>query len=317
MRLSAISFSTSYNIRELLLVGLKPIASVPFQGPSVHMAVRKDWPILINLIDKTLKAIPEKEHNAIKNRWFAITEKKIEGKRSKVSLSPTEQAWLNAHPVIRVHNEWNWPPFNYNKDGKPTGLSIDYMNLLASRIGIKVKYIPGEWGELLDQALNKKLDVMLNIAKTPERQAYLSFTPSYVTLTQALYTRKDFPLVRSIEDLYGKKIAMAKGFYIIELLKPYPQVEVVEVRDTMEAMHAVSVGTADAFYDIMPVVNYLMAKHQITNLKVGGDLGIEAGRPMPLHLAVHQKNTVFAGILSRGMALITDEEFQVLSDTNG
>jgi len=134
----------------------------------IHMAVLKDREILRDILQKGLNAITADELQEIRTRWMPIsmsfTEKKIEGKRSKVSLSPTEQAWLNAHPVIRVHNEWNWPPFNYNKDGKPTGLSIDYMNLLASRIGIKVKYIPGEWGELLDQALNKKLDVMLNIA---------------------------------------------------------------------------------------------------------------------------------------------------------
>ncbi|MBW2584728.1 MAG: PAS domain S-box protein, partial [Deltaproteobacteria bacterium] len=61
-------------------------------------------------------------------------------------------------------------------------------------------------------------------------------------------------------------------------------------------------------------VNYLANKHQITNLKVGGDMGIEAGRPMPLHLAVPQKDAVLAGILAKGMALITDEEFQALSD---
>ena len=34
--------STSYNIRELMLIGIKPIAKVPVPGPSVHMGVRKD-----------------------------------------------------------------------------------------------------------------------------------------------------------------------------------------------------------------------------------------------------------------------------------
>jgi ABC-type amino acid transport substrate-binding protein len=78
--------STSYHIKELSLVGLKPKASVPFPGPSVHMAARKDWPILRNLIDKTLKAISEKEHSAIKNYWMAVTDIKIEEKHSKVLL---------------------------------------------------------------------------------------------------------------------------------------------------------------------------------------------------------------------------------------
>jgi ABC-type amino acid transport substrate-binding protein len=124
--------STSYNIKELSLVGIKPIASVPFQGPNVHMAVRKDWPVLKNLIEKILKAIPEDEHNAIKKHWISLTEKAIEKKLPKVALTPNEQAWLKKHSAIRVHNEKDWPPFNYFEYGSPRGLSIDYMNLVPS-----------------------------------------------------------------------------------------------------------------------------------------------------------------------------------------
>ena len=64
--------STSYNIKELSLVGIKPAATVPFQGPSVHMAVRKDWPVLRSLIDKALKAIPASEHETIKSKWISF-----------------------------------------------------------------------------------------------------------------------------------------------------------------------------------------------------------------------------------------------------
>jgi hypothetical protein len=35
-----------------------------------------------------------------------------------VGLNPQEQAWLDAHPVIRVHNEKDWPPYNFNDLGK-------------------------------------------------------------------------------------------------------------------------------------------------------------------------------------------------------
>jgi len=59
------------------LVGIKPIAPVTDEGPTVHMAVRKDWPVLRNLLDKALKAIPEVEHDAIKRHWIALAEKKI------------------------------------------------------------------------------------------------------------------------------------------------------------------------------------------------------------------------------------------------
>ena len=135
--------STSYNLRELMLFGIKPIAQVPFQGPSLHMGVRKDWLVLKDLIEKILKAIPEDEHNAIKKHWISLAEKEIEKKLPKVALTPNEQAWLKKHSAIRVHNEKDWPPFNYFEYGNPRGLSIDYMNLVAEQLGIKIEYVSG------------------------------------------------------------------------------------------------------------------------------------------------------------------------------
>jgi ABC-type amino acid transport substrate-binding protein len=77
---------------------------------------------------------------------------------------------------------------------------------------------------------------------------------------------------------------------------------------------AVSTGKADALFDLMPVVNFITDQFQITNLKVGGDIGIAQSEPIPLHLAVQRDNAILAAILTKGMALITDEEIQVLRD---
>ena len=85
-------------------MGIRPAAAVPFQGPSVHMAVRKDWPILGNLINKAFKAIPSDEHDAIKNQWVSFAEKKIGQRRPEIALTIEEQKWVKQHPVIRVHN---------------------------------------------------------------------------------------------------------------------------------------------------------------------------------------------------------------------
>ena len=155
---------------------------------------------------------------------------------------------------------------------------------------------------------------MLNIARTPEREEYLVFTPGYVEMIQMLYTRKDFPEVEGIKDLFGKRFAVPRGFYIAEALQAYPQIDVVDVRNTTESIMAVSTGKADALFDLMPVVNYVTDQLQITNLKVGGDIGIAQSAPIPLHLAVHRENTPLAAILIKGMTLISDEEIQVLRD---
>ena len=54
-------------------------------------------------------------------------------------MTKEEKDFIKNNPVIRVHNELDWPPFNYNLDGKPMGYSIEYMNLVASKVGLDIK----------------------------------------------------------------------------------------------------------------------------------------------------------------------------------
>ncbi|MBF0103600.1 MAG: PAS domain S-box protein, partial [Desulfobacterales bacterium] len=140
------------------------------------------------------------------------------------------------------------------------------------------------------------------------------FVSSYVSMIQMLYTRLDFPTVSSINDLYGKRFAVPKGFFLQEVLRAHPQIEIVEVPDTSAAIRAVSVGKAEALFDLMPVVDYITKQLQITNLKVGGDLGLKEGKPIPLHIAVRKEIKILARILEKGMTLITEEELQKLHE---
>jgi ABC-type amino acid transport substrate-binding protein len=100
--------------------------------------------------------------------------------KAEIDLSADEIAWLVDHPKIRVHNESNWPPFNFARDGQAMGYSIDFMNLLAERVGLEAEYVTGpSWNDFLEMMKRRELDVMLNIVKTPERLKYLLYTPPY------------------------------------------------------------------------------------------------------------------------------------------
>ena len=205
--------TATYIIQQQNFTNLKVAAPTPFGNHNQAMAIRDDWPELAGIINKTIAAMVPEEHTAIRTKWGAIDyeqgvdkTKTVGTDTDTVQLTQAEQAWLSDHPVIRVHNEWNWPPFNYIQNGKPTGLSIDYMNLLANRIGIEIEYISGEWGESLDKAFKKKLDVMLNIVKTPERQKHLLFTDSYAKNPNVIITRNESS-ISDTQSLFGKKVA--------------------------------------------------------------------------------------------------------------
>lgn len=223
----------------------------------------------------------------------------------QIEFSEHEIEWLNKNPVIRVHNEKDWPPFNFNTSGQPQGYSIDYMNLVAEIVGLKIEYITGPtWDDFLQMVQKDELDVMLNIAYTSERDRYLNFTDSYLEFAPSVFIRDDEKLINGIEDIYGKTFAIQKGFYYEDLLKPYSEIKILRVDNTAEAILAVSRGEADILLDIMPVVNYLMETYFITNLKPGGTLGIIDSGVQHAYIGVRHDKPILSSIIQKGMKQI-------------
>ena len=108
-----------------------------------------------------------------------------------VFLSTTEKMWLENNPVIRVHNDINWPPFNFSVKGQPEGFSIDYFKLVAEIAGLNVKFISGpSWNDFLTMIENKEIDVMLNIVKTEDREKYILFSDIYASNPNIIVSEK-------------------------------------------------------------------------------------------------------------------------------
>jgi len=229
--------------------------------------------------------------------------------QNALSLSDVEQAWIKAHPRIRVHNETAWPPFNFAEDGQAKGYSIEFMNLVARNVGLEVDYITGpSWGEFLEMMKRGELDVMLNIVKTPERQKYLLYTRPYADNPNTILSRRGAPY-DNLEQLFGKTISVPKGFFYEEILKrEYPKIKLHLVKDTLETMKAVTFGKADAALGELAVFNHLLGKHLMTDLVVSGEVKMGNPEYALLNIAARKETPLLASILDKGVRSVTLEE---------
>ena len=248
-----------------------------------------------------------------KKKWFGEQEPGSGKKTTKISLTAQEQDWIAKHPGIRVHNELDWPPFNYNRDGVPLGYSIDVMNLIAQKTGLEVKYITGPiWNDFLNMMKSGDLDVMLNVMKTPDRDQYLLFTPPYVENPNTILSRRDFRY-ENLSQLFGKTIAIPKGFFHEEILRrDYPRINLLIVNHTLDAMKAVSFGQADASLGEHAVFNYLLNEHMLTDLIVSAELKLSNDKYPRLSITTRKNLPVLASILSKGVKSISPQEKQAL-----
>ena len=230
-----------------------------------------------------------------------------------IKLTNEELAFLKTKSVIKVHNEMNWAPFNYNKNGKAEGFSIDYMNLIAKKIGIKVQYIHGyNWNEFMEMIKNGKIDVMLNIAITPKREEFLSFTTSYKKIIDSIVTKKEnIKKYKKLSDFNGKVLAIVKGFYEEELIKKYyPNIKILEVDTTLDGLKAVVFNEADGIVNSLGVLNYTMAKYDISNLALAFDINGIGNKKfnIKLHIATNKNQKILRDIIQKGLNQITEDE---------
>ena len=225
------------------------------------------------------------------------------------TLTEKERAWLKKHQVIRVHNEKNWPPFNYYENGQPMGFSIDYMNLLAEKIGVEISYQTGpEWNDFLGMLQEKKLDVMLNIVRTEDRLKYILFTKPYIKNPNVIVSKTARVFTR-IEELNGLTVAIPRGFFHGEILrKRYPEVKILDVADTLEALKAVNFGKADATLQEEAIVRYLIAQNMLSGLEISGELDV--GNPdLPnLRIGVRDDWPIFQSILNKAIRSVSQSE---------
>ncbi|MEE9597329.1 MAG: transporter substrate-binding domain-containing protein, partial [Acidiferrobacterales bacterium] len=203
----------------------------------------------------------------------------------------------------------NWPPFNFNENGEPRGFSIDFMNLIASRVGLQVEYISGpSWQEFLDMMRAGELDVIANATPTDERREYMHFTSTFIDQPVAVVIDDSTTGINSFGDLRGRRVAVIEGFFHHEYMeRKYPEAELVLTEDVLDSLYAVMEGRADAMVASYPTTKYLMDQHALLGLRVAV-ISRDPQLMSSAALAVRKDWPVLRDILQKGMDSLEPEE---------
>ncbi len=235
--------------------------------------------------------------------------------QNKSLLSPEEVLWLESrNNTIVVYPEKNDPPFSYTSaSGNIQGLSVDYMELVADKVGAKIQYLnPQARNQVLAEFAQGKGDVIPGLTQTNEKELTFLFTDSYVTVPTVIVVRKDFEKkALTLNDFNGKRVSVVAGSALLEYIREnYPRVVIEDVTDDEVSLQQIVLGEVDAGVMDVASLSYYLSKQVLNSVKIVGSTGYEY-KPA---FAVSKDKAILQSILEKGFTQITTNERTILNE---
>lgn len=233
-----------------------------------------------------------------------------------MQLTAQEQAWITAHPVLRVGVFDNLIPFEYLNDNQLRGLSAKYLGLVERRTGLRFEFVTTSTrSSRKDQLLRGEVDILSTRRKSenPADDNGMLYTTPYNTSSTILVNHFDDRPGVDLKQLAGKTLVMlGREVYAGFLREQAPGVKLVAAENAVDMLALVKDGKADAaIASEWLLIPYLSRQYQ-------GVLQISGVVPQ-LHtgvsMAVRDDQPLLLSILEKTLASITVEERKAIYDS--
>ena len=225
---------------------------------------------------------------------------------AKPSLTKEEKQWLQNNTVtIGIESAKPYIFYNRSKDDID-GLYADILKLVLQRTGLKVKYLQGEWDDLLKDFKEKKLDLLPATFYSKDREKFGRFSDPYYQVREYIYTKNTDETIRSFEDISGKKAALVKGYATIAKIKEkFPHIDIVQANNLDESVSMLLNGEVDALIDYHLVVETYIRDNSILGLKAVAQSELDA---VSVHYLSHIDKPILNSILQKGLKSISRKQ---------
>ncbi|MDD3463079.1 MAG: transporter substrate-binding domain-containing protein [Sulfurospirillaceae bacterium] len=187
----------------------------------------------------------------------------------KPSFTQKEEEFIKNHPILRFSSVSQYPLY-INENGTPEGLHNDFLKFIEAKSGILFEHIDAKnQKDLYEKLQSKKVDLIVN-AKTTKLEKPFEFSSIvFEKFYLAIVANKEFGFVDGIGEFKGS-VAISSNCVACEMLREkYPNIKVIETKNTNEALSLVAQKKVDASIGHeVEMTHYL--KNYYTNLKIIG-----------------------------------------------
>ncbi len=154
---------------------------------------------------------------------------------------------IKAKGEITIAMEGTWAPWTYHdSNNNLVGFDVEIGQEIANKLGVKAKFIEGEWDGLLAGLESGRYDIMINgVDITPERELKYDFSTPYAYNRTAVIVRENDNSISSMADLAGKKTANTISSTYAQVAESYGAT-VTPVDDLIQTFELLLAGRIDA-----------------------------------------------------------------------
>ena len=275
----------------------------------VVMSIRNDWPELVGILNKALRAIPTAERTGIEQRWLGASPTQTTAPRLK--LSSAARKWLEEHSRIRFAVSRDWAPVDfYDSQDRPAGIAPDYLERIGEMLDLQFEPVPiDDWPEAMEGLQQGRIDLLPAATPTPERERDFLFTEPYLEFPIAIFAPVQTPLIDRLSSLHGQRVIVIEGHAIQHWLQvDHPDIRLVPVRDARSAARALAQGQGEALIGNLFAISQAIAYEKLFQLRVAG----ETSYSYQLAMAVRPDWQPLLAILEQALTAIPPAEREAI-----
>ena len=171
--------------------------------------------------------------------------------------------------MIVVGGDHNNPPYEFLKNGNPTGFNIELMRAVADATGMEVNFRLGPWDKVRQDLEQGRIDALAGMYYSPERNRVVAFSLPHTLVSPGLFVRKD-SAIRNLDDIRGREVIVQSGDVTHDYLREHGITShIVAVTDPADELRLLASGRHDC--SLMPSRlqgEYLKSTLGLDNIKV-------------------------------------------------
>ncbi|MBA4710404.1 response regulator [Aquitalea aquatica] len=274
--------------------------------------LRKDNSALQSRVNDALSAIPGKVELEVQKRWQGGNEHY--NISQQIKLSPSEQAWIKAHPVVRYSAPADLYPlaFKTSPDAPAAGMAIELLQKIAQRTGLRFIEAARSGNHQLVDFSRAEVDIIPNLVVSDRRRQDMLFSMPYAHSLWGVITRSDDSTIRTLADLAGKKVAIIRNSAARESISDpalRARIQFVEAADMLASFRLLAEHKVDANINSLLTANAIVRNGELGRFKVIG-----TANQTPLDIAIGTSRTLplLAEIINKAVLAIPQEELDKL-----